>query len=1352
MKHEYLWTKILMLILALITCNLTASAYSLRQYSSKNGLSNSAILSMYQDVNGFVWFGSCDGLNMFDGVNFQIYKPTNDWNNLSGNLIETIIETGDNIMWVQTNYGLDRFDSRKRTIRTYKEFKGRNILFQDSQHHVYVVCEDNYLHYYVAEDETFYRIYIDNLIFEDILEMAVDTAGTLWIFSAGGKYRSYALTYNEQGVSLEPQNYFNHDSEILWCYYDDNTFYFVDSTCTLYEYDTLTQQKKYIHDITTEFSRYGDISAILKYHDDYFIGFKNSGLIVLESTPKSKTRFRVNEIDIKSGIFCLMKDRFQDIIWVGTDGQGVFMYFVSEHTIKSTLLSDLEHPVNNPVRALFIDKERSLWIGTKGDGIIRVTDYNIITNTGGASGHFISSNSELKHNSVYTFAPSRKNILWIGNENGLNYYSYKDHQIKDISLIVSDKPVKYIHSICEFNDSTLWIATVGEGIIKARLSGTSDAPVLAEAQRFVFNGGKTASNYFFTSYQENDSIIWFGNRGYGAYRINSHTHEVSTITFDDYETNQTLNDIFAITKSNEGYWFGTSYGLAHLRGSEKVMYNENNGLPNNTIHGILVDRYNNLWLSTNRGIVQLNTTQSTFRTYMQPNELEVTEFSDGAHFKDPLTNILLFGGVNGYITIIENENVETNYQPLIHFNQLSIFGKEYNIYDFTRSYQGRDVLQFNYSQNFFSVSFTAIDYIHGNDYTYFYKLKELSQNWIENGASNQASFTNISPGNYTLQVKYRNNITGEESEPQSLYIRILPPWYRTNLAYFIYTLFLMLVVIVIGRFTLKWYRLKQNSILEKLNIQQKEEVYESKLRFFTNITHELCTPLTLISGPCEKIIAHPGSDSYIYKYASLIKLNAEKLNTLIQELIEFRRLETGNKKVNISPVSVSELTRTVAESFTEYAESKGFRYAISIVDGINWNSDSSCLSKIITNLISNAFKYTSENGNISVELFTCDNNLHIVISNTGKGIKEENIRKIFDRYTILDSFEEQSKKGDSPRNGLGLAICNHMVKLLDGEIQVQSVLNEVTTFTVVLPALPENEITTSAEIAPRPMEIPALPLPELETEFVSFAPPKMDKDKQTIMVIDDDEPMLWFITQIFIEKYNVIPINKPTEVLSTLKKELPDLIISDIMMPDIDGVSLMKMIKQDKLLKHIPLVLLSAKNDAEEKVRGIDSGAEAYITKPFNVEYLETLVARLLKRKEELKEYYTSSLSAFEMVGGKLTHLEDKEFFDKMLRIIEENLSNPELSADVLSSSLGVSSRQLYRKVKEISSKTPNDIIKEQRLSVVERLLVTSNLSVDEIMHKTGFNNRGHFFKVFSQRFGTTPKSYREQKKNEILE
>lgn len=1327
-------------------------AYSLRQFSSKNGLSNSAILSMCQDHSGFIWFGSCDGLNMFDGVNFQIYKPTSSQNNFSGNLIESVLETDNNVLWVQTNYGLDCFDTHKQTIRTYKEFKGKNKLFKGPGNEIYIIKENNYLHYYDPDLEVFHRIYIEGLVFESIQEAAVDNNNVLWIFSDNNNHHSYAVIWENGRLNITPRNYFKHEEEVLWCFYDDNMFYFIDAAYGLYEYDTATKNKYYIYDLDDEVSKYGEISSIIKHNNDYFIGFKSSGLIRLQNTPEHKMRFSIHDIEIKSGIFCLMKDKFQDIIWVGTDGQGAYMYYIDSYTIKTTLFRDIPERLNNPVRSLYLDNDNTLWIGTKGDGIVRIYDYDIMTNVFKRSDHLVTHNSLLKDNSVYAIAPSRKNILWIGTENGINYYSYRDKEIKNIDILVDGKPVRYVHSICEFNDSTLWIATVGDGIVKAHLSGNQDKPLVTESKSFAIDEGKFSSNYFFTTYKENDSIIWFGNRGYGAYKINNLTEHIEAFTFDRDDTNQTLNDVFSIIKNKDGYWFGTSYGLIRMQdGQERQFFNESNGLPNNTVHSILQDHYDNLWLSTNKGIVRFNIMQKTIQSYKQQNEVEVTEFSDGAYYRDNHTGALLFGGINGFITIFANEFSIEEYTPPIQFSQLSIFGRdEYNIYDFLESKDGEEKLKLKYNQNFFSLSFTAVDYINGRDYTYFYKLDELSSTWIENGLSNKASFTNLSPGKYTMLVKYRNNITGNESDVRSLTIQILPPWYRTALAYFIYLIILAFILYAMARMSVKWYKMKRDNMIEKLNRQQREEVYESKLRFFTNITHEFCTPLTLIHGPCEKILSYSNTDEYINKYASLIRHNAEKLNSLILELIEFRRLETGNKIVDIRPLPVAQTVQVIAESFSEFAENKEISYQVDITPDIMWNSDESCINKIVTNLISNAFKYANDKGTIKVELFKKDDKLHIVVSNTGKGIKEENIPKIFDRYTILDNIEIQSKSGVSPRNGLGLAVCNSMVKLLEGEIQVTSVLNEVTAFTVILPRLKEEESVDN--------QIPLIDNTfKLNMEVVSPIPnehilPEYDKDKKTIMIIDDDPSMLWFVTEIFVEKYNVIPINDSKEVMDYLRQDLPDLIISDIMMPDVDGISLTKAIKADKLLMHIPLILLSAKNDAEEQVRGIDSGAEVYITKPFNVEYLERIVSRLIQRKKELKEYYSSALSAFELNKGQLTHIGDKEFLEKMFQIIESNASNPDLSVEMLSASLGCSSRKLYRKLKEITNRTPNDIIKEYRLNLIEKLLIKTNLSVDEIMYKAGFINRGTFFKVFSNKYGMTPKRFREERRKNLKE
>lgn len=1334
--------KIILLVIPLFITICGVQAYSLRQFSSKNGLSNSAILSMCQDKHGIVWIGSCDGLNMYDGVYLGLYKPANIKNSLSGNMIENVIEGEDDVLWVQTNYGLDRFDTRRQTIQSFQDFKDVNRMARTPEGDLFIIKDDGCMYYYQLGAKEFRKLDVDMFHFEDVLQIVIDHSGVLWIFSSNNDNRSYVIEKKGDTVNLIPCNYFDHPETLLWAFVEEGLLYFIDSTYALYECELQTQKKYFIADLEEEIHYRGEVSSIIKHKDDYFIGFKSSGLIQLKHFPESKIRYTVQQINIQSGIFCLMKDKFQDIVWVGTDGQGVYIYFTDDFSIKNVLLDVPEYEVNNPVRSLFLDHEHTLWIGTKGGGILKMLNYYPDNEKIPAVEKILTNNSVLTDNSVYCFVPSRWKRLWIGTESGLNYYSYQERKIKEFSVVADEKIVKYVHSICEPNDSTLWIATVGEGIVQVSLDTSGNLPKVKSAKRFVLDGGKKSSNYFFVSYQESDSIIWFGNRGYGAYRMNIQTGRMKPYRFDKAIKNQTVNDIFAIHKNKEGYWFGTSFGLTRLYQGDYRVYNETDGFPNNTIHGILEGKDNNLWLSTNQGMVKFNVRDNTVQIYRQQGDLEVTEFSDGAYFKDELTGTLFFGGTNGFITISENEYAVTDYMPDLRFGHLSIYGREHNLYDYL---QGDDdnVLVLDYSQNFFNLSFSVVDYINGNNYTYSYRIKGLSDNWVENGLSTTAVFSNLSPGEYTLLVKYRSNITGKESEPFSLKISITPPWYMTNWAYTIY--FLLAIGLLAGGI---WmiiirYRRKRNRMIEQMNRQQREEVYESKLRFFTNITHEFCTPLTLINGPCEKILSYNRIDGYIQKYASMIQQNAQKLNSLILELIEFRRLETGNKTLNVRSAYVSEQLQTIAESFGELAESRKLDYRLRIESELNWNTDVSCLSKIANNLISNAFKYTPENGMITVEACIDNEQLCIRISNTGKGIKEADLAKIFDRYKILDNFEVQNKNGISPRNGLGLAICHSMVNLLNGQIHVTSIPDEITTFEVLLPVM---EVTTengNEKVAEESILRSDEQSIELKNSSVEY-----DKNKQTIMIIDDDPSMLWFVTEVFVGTYNVVPLSSAEEALNQLSIQLPDLIISDVMMPGMDGMSFAKKIKSDKLMSRIPLILLSALNNINEQTKGIESGAEAYITKPFNVEYLEKVVRRLLQREEDLKEYYSSALSAFELDDGHLLHKEDKSFFETMMQVIDSRIQDTDFSVEILSSSLGYSTRQFYRKLKNITDQTPTDIIREYRLTVVERLLITTQLTIEEIMYKTGFANRGTFYKVFAQKYGMTPKQYRDSKKN----
>lgn len=545
--------------------------------------------------------------------------------------------------------------------------------------------------------------------------------------------------------------------------------------------------------------------------------------------------------------------------------------------------------------------------------------------------------------------------------------------------------------------------------------------------------------------------------------------------------------------------------------------------------------------------------------------------------------------------------------------------------------------------------------------------------------------------------------------------------------------------------TVKKHHKKRKYQLIKLQQKQKEEIYESKLRFFTNITHELCTPLTLIAGPCQRVLSYPRSDSYILKYTELIQRNVRRLNELLQELIEFRRIDTQHRQCTIEDINLSELGTEVFNSFTELADSRNIHYQISVTDNIVWPTDRSAIITIITNLISNAFKYTPNQGDISVNISTDNNSLLLKVCNSGPGIQPKDLHLIFDRYRILDHFEKQSTQGGATRNGLGLAISKSLVELLQGNIQVESTPNVMTTFTVVLPQIP---VTPQNCISPIDKEI------KITSQTVDFVlSPKEYEYKEsrpTIFIIDDDTEMLWFISELFAEQYNVIPFADGSVALRKLETFHPDLIISDIYMTPISGIILTKRIKESKQTSHIPIILLSASQDVKEQIKGMESGADIYLNKPFNVEYLKTVVDNLIKRNHSLKNYYESTLSTFNLTNGKLLHSSDQEFLNKMLQIIDNNIMNPEISTQFVAESMGLSIRNLYRKLKGITDMTPANIIKEYRLNMAAKLLVKTKLSIDEIIYKSGFTNRGTFFKLFSSKYGYTPKAYREQKISEI--
>lgn len=745
--------------------------------------------------------------------------------------------------------------------------------------------------------------------------------------------------------------------------------------------------------------------------------------------------------------------------------------------------------------------------------------------------------------------------------------------------------------------------------------------------------------------------------------------------------------------------------------------------------------------------MRFNSKSDSGETFGKNYGLSVNEYSDGAGFHTG--NTLIFGGING-VTFVNRHNTYTApepYMPEFSLLKISISGMDVPLEEHYRTTGGKHLLSLDSKQNYFSITVAAPDFIDASNYIYSYSLDGV--NWINNASETSISFNGMDYGKYNLRVRYLNRATGLESEPWTLMITVRAPWYLSGIMKSVYILLVAAAIGLCVWMYLRRQKLRQEDEMKQLEQAHKEEVYEEKLKFFTNITHEFCTPLTLIYGPCERIIGYPGSDDYIRKYIGLVRSNAERLNTLIQELIDFRRMETGNKQLKIHEVGISELCADIMTSFSELAERNQVEFINEIEPDIQWPTDFGCVRKIITNLISNAFKYTHSGGKIKVGVKVEDDTLVMSVYNTGKGISDEDKLKIFNRYSVLDNVEENAVKGLSSRNGLGLAICHSMVDMLRGKIIIESEVGKYADFIVRIPKLElteDSEGKDTATAAPAPVmtgtpDMPSTP-PESGDEYARTREEGKDK-RGRILVVDDNRDILRLLKD-SLSEYDVETAESVDSALESLRQLPPDLIISDIMMPGTDGVSFTKMIRQNRHTMHIPLVLLSAKNRKEDKVEGIESGADAYIGKPFSLDYLLAVVRRLLENRRSLREYYSSAASAYEYTEGQLMHKKDKGFMEQISTFIEENIEDEDLGPEKLANHMRISVRNLYRKFKELDQLSPNDFIKHQRISFAARLLVTTSATVQEIVYRSGFTNRSHFYKEFDKRFGMTPKAYRD--------
>lgn len=1346
-------TLFLLLIFILTGSNAKAQAeLSFDIFTLENGLPNNQIQCIYQDHKGWIWVGTSQGLSRFNGYDFTNFLPdSEDSCALSGHLIRVIKEDKKGNLLVGTeNGGLNIFDREKEVFS--QPFKNDPV-YGEKDFSVNDIIENEDGSFWLASDFNVLKMDstgiitpLNPIIKEGtpginniyIRKMAYDNQGKLWIGTNNGIY-----IYSLQNNTLERFElpFGAVQNKEIWELFvdDDGDLWIGTYSIGLFLVNTGTKSYKSIN-LRPAAERTETIKAISKgVFGDYWIGTRG-GLFLYSKEIGVKGFYRHNIQEPRSlsnnSVLSIFHDSKGET-WIGTRG-GLNLLAKSKQVFHSfTAQPDDNRYLNSSaIYTFWMDKNDRLWCGTE-DGGINI--YN--PNTG--SYQYLTKDGKpgytIAQNCVKALVPDNKGNLWVGTFlGGVDVINLKTGKIKNYSHqaeVPGSLSDNRVWDICIDENQQIWIAS-SKGI-----------------DRF---DKKTNLFIHYPQLNGNEQIMWIDNDSQGNLWMGS---EDELIVFNQ-RTNK-INRWFERTRymfedSENQIWIATNdKGLALYSSDNGPLryYGEEEGLANNQALCILEDDLKNLWISTLNGLSKFNPRTEVFHNYSSNDGLGNNQFCYGAALKAN-DGTLFFGTVSGFNVFNPNEiNAEDTDVPLV-FTDLKVFNKSVPIGNDKKSILHQSItetqhLTFNHKQNVFTLEFAALNYINSENNLYTYKLEGFNTDWIEPSKSRTATYTNLNPGDYTLRIK--RVIPGQERESNELQlaITVLPPFWKTNWFLAIIVLLIISLIYTIIQFFINREKIKSQLIIERSNAKKLHEIDMMKLKFFTNISHEIRTPLTLILGPLNKMMQSKSVDGSTKENLELMQRNAQNLDRLISQLLDFRKLQSGNLRLNLTEADIVSFVRNIVNSFSQYAIEKDIKLSFNTLKKRLFVAfDPDKVEKIINNLLTNAFKYTEARGSITVNLslvFDSENEdfsqdseekqyIEINIKDTGKGISRKNIDRIFMRF--FQSDDTDTKTGA----GIGLALVKDLVKLHKGEIFVTSKEGKGTRFTIRIPyseAIESKQESKTAAVKA---------IPEMETNPQN-ALESSDENSKIMLIVEDNADVRQFISSHFNNFYHIHQAINGNEGWEKALEVIPDIIISDIIMPEMDGYELCKRIKNDERTSHIPVLLLTAMHSKDHEIRGLAKGADDYITKPFDLSVLQAKVENMLSIRDSLKEKYTSTM-VLEPTNVVLSS-PDEKFLKRVVDVIEENISDSDLDIENFALKVGVSRMQLYRKLNALTNMTVKEFIRNIRLKRATQLLDQQKLNISEIAYQVGFKDLSHFRKCFKREFGMSASEYIANKKVE---
>lgn len=1287
--------------------------FQFRHYNIENGVSSNNISDILQDSKGYIWLGTDNGLSRFDGNQFTFYQKNNKlYANLHASSINTICETKVNELWLGTENGVYIYNPVKDNFTAFSSQTNEHTritswvthIVQDKEENIWIATRKQGIFQYNVSTQklTQYEIPQNN---NTAIRILNDKQNNIWV---SGPYRLCRL--NKANNIFEVFSIQGETNEVysMALLEDTNNYLWIGTWEEgLWKLNPQTHEvQKFL--ISDKGKGIRHIHSLLEYSPEAFFIGSDEGLTVFNPINKQSFLYSQygegNESLSDKFIYPILKDR-EGGVWIGTyyngvnylppycgqfqgysgsdnfpffsgqiisrfcEGENGEIWIASDDAGVSCFTPSSGQFVNFPGRMQLSQKNvhalccigKELWIGTYSDGI-----YILQTQTGQIKKY--DPTNGLDENSIYAIFQDSQKRIWTGSMNGICLY---DPYKKCFSLI--KRLDALIIKIVEDTKGNLWVATQGKGLFK-------------------YNPQKQVWKKYNQTQGLNCDII-------------------NHLCIDREKT----------------LWAATFEGLYSYQPGKDQFIRHPLRIPNECINAIL-EGEDCLWLTTAKGLVKYTPATKDVQIFTKSDGLKSEAFIMASALKTRNGEFYI-GTINGFNSFYPHQLKLNTQKPNVVLTGLEIFNKKIETQEESILPEAIDHLKeihLPYKDNVITLTYAALSYCTPQKNQYAYILEGFDKAWNYVGSQHSTTYTNLPPGTYTFRVKASNNDNVWNEEGTSIRIIVHPPFYFSLPFKIGYSLLFILAIGLLLRYVVRKSEKKHAKAIDELNSKKEIEIHEAKINFFTMIAHEIRTPVSLIIGPLEKVMQSTHIPSSERQELEIIDRNSQRLLYLVNQLLDFRKVEQKEMRMRFTSQSIRDLMEGVCERFSPTLHQKGVNFSVVYPDkDFRADVDKEAITKVLSNLLTNANKYTENMIEVRFEGRPEQQIFSIQVRDNGKGMNEEELGKIFKPF-----YQASENK---PGTGIGLSIVKGIVEAHYGKVEVTSQPGVGSTFKITLPQKQEKQMNEHGE------EVSTVPLPE------DIIPEQHDATPQAkvlpiMLIVDDNEDMLNFLSSHFKNNYTIVTASDGTEALHKLKEQEVSLIISDWMMPHMNGIDLCKAVRSNQMTSHIPFILLTAKTGTEAKITSMNCGADAYIEKPFSLQYLEACIKNLLELRLQLRQKFSQMPTV--SINSIAANQTDKVFLEKMNHLIEENLNNDQLSVDFLAEKLCISRSGLFVKIKGLANTTPNEMIQIIRLKKAASLLLENQYRINEVSYMVGFNNPSYFSKCFQKQFGMKPGEY----------